>query len=127
LAGWLFAVSVVMFLGSLVAIPFLVSRMRADYFVTSRPSLESWTGRHPVLRIAARIIKNALGVALLAAGFAMLVLPGQGVITMFLGLTLLDFPGKRRLELHIMRQRPVRHAINWIRTKAKRPPLILPD
>ena len=65
--------------------------------------------------------------AIMAEGLAMLVLPGQGVITILVGITLLNFPGKRRLELRIVRQRPVLLAINWIRARANRPPLVLPS
>ena len=60
------------------------------------------------------------------AGIAMLALPGQGILTILVGITLLNFPGKRRLELRIVRQRRVLRAINWMRAKAKRPPLVLP-
>ena len=56
----------------------------------------------------------------------MLVLPGQGVITILIGLTLLDLPGKRHLELYLVRKRPVLGAINWMRRKAKCPRLRLP-
>jgi hypothetical protein len=125
--GWIFGVSVVLFVLSLVGMPLLVVRMRADYFVARAPGSDSWSGRHPVVRIGVRVIKNVLGVVFLVAGFAMLVLPGQGVLTMLLGLTLVEFPGKRRLELAIIRQRPVHQAINWIRARARRPSLIVPD
>jgi hypothetical protein len=125
--GWLFAASAVLFVGGLVAMPLLVARMRPDYFVRRRPGAESWGGRHPAVRFTLHAVKNLTGLVLLAAGIAMLVLPGQGIITIVAGLSLLDLPGKRRLELWIVRQRPVLHAINWIREKAHRPPLELPD
>ena len=119
-------VSLVMFFGSLVGMPLLIARMRHDYFVSRTPSPESWTGRHTALRFAILAVKNLLGLVLLLAGLAMLVLPGQGVITILVGISLLDFPGKRRLELKIVRLRHVQRAIDWIRTKAKQPPLIVP-
>lgn len=127
LAGWIFLASVLMFLGSLIVIPILVTRMRSDYFLCRRPSAESWMGQHPAARAAFYVAKNVLGLILLVAGIAMLVLPGQGVLTILVGITLLNFPGKRRLELRIVRQRRVLQAINWMRARAKRPPLILPD
>jgi hypothetical protein len=100
--------------------------MRPDYFVRRKPTAEAWTGRHPVIRIGFLVIKNLLGVILLLAGIAMLVLPGQGIITIIVGISLLNFPGKRKLELRIFRQRRVLRAVNWIREKANRPPLIMP-
>lgn len=125
-AGWWFGLSVALFIGSLIAMPLIIARMRPDYFISKKPTEESWTGRHPVIRIGFLAIKNLLGVILLLAGVAMLVLPGQGIITMLVGLSLLNFPGKRRLELRILSQRRVLRAVNWIRQKAKRPPLIIP-
>jgi hypothetical protein len=63
------------------------------------------------------ILKNLLGIVLLLAGIAMLVLPGQGLITMFVSLTLLNFPGKYRLERWVISQGVVFRSINWIRQR----------
>jgi hypothetical protein len=125
-AGWLFGLSLVLFLGSLIAMPIIIARMRPDYFVSTRPTEESWAGRHPAIRIGFLIIKNLLGVILVLAGIAMLVLPGQGIITIIVGISLLNFPGKRKLELRVFRQRRVLRAVSWIRAKANREPLIIP-
>lgn len=124
--GWLIGLSVAMFVGSLFALPLLVARMRSDYFLDPDPGEESWAGRHPVIRFAMHTVKNAAGLVLVVVGIAMLVLPGQGILTILAGITLLNFPGKRRLELAIVRRRPVRRGIEWIRKRANRPPLILP-
>jgi len=56
---------------------------------------------------------------------AMLVLPGQGLLTMFISLMLLDFPGKRRLEQSIVRRPIILRSINWLRERHHRPPLEL--
>jgi len=114
------------FLASLIAMPLIIARMRPDYFVARKPTEESWTGRHPAIRIGLLTIKNLIGIILLLAGIAMLVLPGQGIITIIVGISLLNFPGKRKLELRIFRQRRVLRAVNWIRAKANRGPLIMP-
>lgn len=127
ITGWMFALSLALFVGSLLGMPILIARMSPDYFVSRRPPPESWRRRHAATRFILLAIKNVLGLLLFAAGIAMLVLPGQGIITIFVGLSLLNFPGKRRLELAIVRRRPVRRAIEWIRQRAKRPPLILPE
>ena len=123
--AWLFGASLVMFVGSLAAIPVLLARMRADYFVRPGASDATWMGRHPVARMSMRVVKNLLGVVLLLAGLAMMVLPGQGVITVLVALSLLDFPGKRRLELRIISQQQVLQAVNWIRARAGQPPVIV--
>ncbi|MCP3981567.1 MAG: hypothetical protein GY716_19890 [bacterium] len=125
--GWIFGLSVLLFLGSLIVIPLLIARMRPDYFVSRTPPADSWTAQHRAIRYGALLLKNGTGLVLLAAGIAMLVLPGQGIITILVSMTLLDFPGKRRLELRIARQRRVRKAIEWIRRRARRQPLIIPD
>jgi len=125
--GWLAFLSVLMFFGSLIVMPFLVARMRPDYFLTREPSPGSWAARHAGVRFLVLAIKNLAGFLLLLAGIAMLVLPGQGFITILVSITLLNFPGKRWLELKIVRQRRVRKLIEWIRAKARRPPLIIPE
>ena len=106
--GWLFGISLLLFAGTLGAMPVVLARMRADYFV--RPDAPAAGGRYPALRWALLALKNLLGLVLLPAGLAMLILPGQGIITVLVALTLLNFPGKRRLELQIVRRRPVRAA-----------------
>jgi hypothetical protein len=126
LIGWLLAVSVAVFLGGMIVMPLLVARMRPDYFVRRRPTADSWSGRHQGVRWIVFGLKNLLGVILLITGVAMFFLPGPGVITILVGLTLVNFPGKRRLELRIVRQRPVLRAINWMREKSGQPPLELP-
>ena len=123
---WALALSSVMFVGGLVLMPVLIIRMSPGYFLHPEPPAESWLSRHPALSISTLVIKNVLGALLLLAGLAMLVLPGQGIITILVAISLLNFPGKRSLELFIVRRGPVLQAINWIRTRAGRPPLVLP-
>jgi len=127
LAGWLFGLSVLTFLGSLIAIPVLVARIPADYFVRKEPGPASFGGRHPAIRLTLRIVKNTFGVIFILAGATMLLLPGQGLLTIFVGIVLLDFPGKRRLESALIRKRPVLRAVNWMRRRWRRPPLQFPD
>jgi hypothetical protein len=54
------------------------------------------------------------------------VLPGQGVITILIGVMMVDFPGKFLLERRIVQYPSVLRAINWMRTKAHRRPLQVP-
>lgn len=121
------AVSVVTFVGTLVVVPILLTKMRPDYFVGEDPPPGGAGDRHPVLRIAWAIVKNLLGVILLLMGIAMLVLPGQGLLTILIGLALVDFPGKRRLARKLVSRRAVRRSINWIRRRAGEPPLMVDD
>lgn len=122
----LFAVSVVGFVGSLVAIPFILVRLPPNYFDERRPRI--WmANHHPVLRWVGLMVKNGVGLVFLLAGIAMLFLPGQGVLTMLIGVSLLDFPGKRRLERKFIGQPAVLRAINRLRQKFGRPPLTIAD
>jgi hypothetical protein len=126
--GWVGIASLVTFVLSLILLPVLVVRMPADYFVTRGNASQSAAHRsHPVGRLIGGIAKNVLGAVFVLAGLAMLLLPGQGLVTILIGITLLDFPGKRGIELRIVRNRAVRSAINWIRSRAGKPPLIIPE
>jgi hypothetical protein len=126
LLGWLSAVSVLMFVGSLIAIPYLATRIPTDYFIRQRHYVDRWQPRHPLVRLALLAAKNLCGVVFVLAGVAMLVLPGQGILTILIGLMCLDFPGKFALERRFVRQPPVIGAINWMRAKTGHPPLQLP-
>lgn len=124
---WLFAFSIVGFIASLIAIPFILVKLPPDYFDERRP--RTWMeNHHPVLRLTGRLAKNAIGVVLLLAGIAMLFLPGQGVLTILIGISMVDFPGKRGLERRLVSQPTVLQTINKLRAKFGHPPLTLkPD
>ncbi len=125
-APWVFGLSLLMFVGSLIAIPFLVARIPSDYFTSPRTRQE-WRGDQPWLRYGFKIVKNIAGAVFVLAGIAMLVLPGQGLVTIAIGVFCLDFPGKRRLELRIIRIRMVRSGFDWMRRRAGQPPLVIPE
>lgn len=121
---WLAFASVVMFVGTLIAIPFILVRLPSNYFDNDHP--HDWLrNHHPVLRLVAHLVKNAVGLVFLLAGFAMLFLPGQGVLTMLIGVSLLDFPGKRTLERRMIGQPTVLSTINKMREKFGAPPLVI--
>ncbi|MGA6827233.1 PGPGW domain-containing protein [Nitrospira sp. NS4] len=124
---WLTVGSLIGFIGTLIAIPFIMVRLPSDYFDTRVP--RHWMkDHHPVLRLIGLIVKNAVGAIFLLAGFAMLFLPGQGILTMLIGISLLDFPRKREIEAKIVGQPTVLQALNAMRAKFEKPPLTLsPD
>ena len=123
---WLGIFSAVTFVGSLLLIPVLCVRMGEDYFMPHRDQQRTLEGRHPFIRWTGLILKNLIGILLILAGIAMLVLPGQGVLTIIIGIMLLNFPGKRKLELKLIRIPGILRAINYLRARAKHPPLQLP-
>ncbi|MBV6468455.1 MAG: hypothetical protein NBKEAIPA_00320 [Nitrospirae bacterium] len=121
---WFAVSSGVMFVGTLIAIPIILMRLPADYFDIRKP--RPWMeNHHPILRLVGHIVKNVVGAIFLFAGFLMLFLPGQGVLTMLIGLSLIEFPGKRRLEAKIVGQSTVLSTINAMRAKFDKPPLII--
>lgn len=126
LLWWLFAASAALFLLTPIAVAWAVIRLPADYFTEKRRRpLGSWQ-QHPPLRYAMLLAKNLLGIVLLAAGVVMLLVPGQGLLTLAVGLILIDFPGKFRLERWLATQRPVWRSLNWLRTRAAQEPLMRP-
>ncbi len=119
------ALSLLMFIGTLALVPLLVIRMPATYFAHRHREERVVARRHPLVRLVLESVKTLLGLILLVAGLLMLVLPGQGVLTILMGLMLLNFPGKFRLERWLVSRPAVYHAINWLRRRAGRHPLIL--
>jgi hypothetical protein len=83
---------------------------------------------HPVLRLLGVLVKNVVGVVFVLAGFAMLFLPGQGLLTILIGVSLMDFPKKRALEAKMVGQPTLLGVINSMRLKFGKPPLTMaPD
>ena len=121
---WLGISSFIAFVAALLLIPLLIARMDRDYFVRQRQS--PFTRLHPLLRGFVLAGKNLLGVLLLCIGIVLLFIPGQGLLTILLGLGFLDFPGKRQLQLRLLRVSAVNRSLNWVRKKNGKEPLRIP-
>jgi hypothetical protein len=76
-----------------------------------------------VIWLLSIIIKNILGYALIIGGILMLVLPGQGLFTIMIGLMLSNYPGKYFIEKRFIAIPSVLKTINWLRKKSDKPPL----
>ncbi len=122
---WIAVLSAGMFGLALLAVPVLVTRIPTDYFAHPQRSDAKYPRRYLWFRWIWLIVKNVIGLALLVLGALMLVLPGQGLLTILLGLTLLDFPGKFKMQRWIVSRKSVFESINWIREKRGKPPLTL--
>lgn len=120
-------VSIVTFVATLIIVPFMIIRLPEDYFVRDERIETLLHKRHPMIRLALMIGKNLLGGVLVVGGLAMLVMPGQGVLSILIGLSLIDFPGKFWLERKIVCRKPVHRAINWIRRRGGASPMVIPD
>ena len=117
------AVSVLLFVVSVLALPWLVARLPSDYFDPRQLDARRRArhARHPLYAIA----RNLFGLVLVLCGFLMLFLPGQGLLTMLVGLVIAEFPGKDRMERAIVSSSPVLRSLNAIRRRAGKPPLDL--
>lgn len=115
---------VVVLVVSVWAVRHFLITIAPDYFTTAHSPLERWRQLHPTLRWALLIGKNLLGALLVVAGIVMLFTPGQGVLALLLGVSLLDVPGKRALERRIVQQPSVLRLVNSMRARARQPPLV---
>ncbi len=77
--------------------------------------------------ILLRILRYATGSVLLIAGILMLFLPGQGILTMILGMSLLDFPGKQTLMDRLLGYHSLQKALNWVRHRGNKPDFSFPS
>jgi hypothetical protein len=104
----------------------LLVKLPATYFQEFH-SRDVWVDRHPALRLAARVGKNVLGAVLVVVGVILSLpgVPGQGLLTILIGLLLVDLPGKRRLERRIVGRPRILRTINRLRGRFGRPPLVL--
>ena len=116
--------STIFFLLSLLGLSWLISIIPHNYFVDKkRVSLIKI--KNPLMWLPIIIIKNSIGLVLILCGILMLILPGQGVLTIITGLIFLDYPGKFRFERSLVRNKLILNSMNWIRRKLDKPDLII--
>ena len=125
--GMLAGFSVIMFFAGILSLPLLVSFIPTDYFRYAEPYRVRHTFKHPVIRLSIIIAKNILGWLLIITGAILLILPGQGLITLIAGLILINFPGKRKVERKLVSNPRLLHVINWLRSKHNKQPLLAPE
>jgi hypothetical protein len=126
LLWWLFAASLALVLLTPIALIWAVIQLPTDYFTEKkRRPLGSWDD-YPAVRYVLLIAKNLVGVVLVIAGIVMLLVPGQGLLSIAVGLILLDFPGKFRLERWLATRKTVWRSLNWLRKRAGHEPLQKP-
>ena len=109
---------------SILVISFVMIKIPANYF-HSEYSHSFMEGSPWMVRWGAVVLKNLLGVFLLIVGIIMLIGPGQGLLTILLGLIMMDIPGKRPLEARIIKRPSVLAAVNNLRARFNKPPLIM--
>lgn len=119
----LFLVSLIISFG---AIAIVMVKIPASYF---SPHYErDFLPNTPwLVRWGAVIAKNILGLFLILLGIILSLpgIPGQGILTILLGLIMIDIPGKRPIEARIIRRPTVFKAINKLRANYDKPALVL--
>ena len=119
LLTWITLFSLILFFVGLAITPFIVAAIPDDYFEQNkRPKL--YYKPLSIAWIIKKLLKNILGILLLLSGIAMLILPGQGLLTLIIGLFLIDYPGKYRLEKKLLSYPLILNSINWLRKKRKK-------
>lgn len=109
---------------SFAAIVIVLVNIPANYFSTHYQQdflpNSSW-----LVRWGAVILKNILGVFLVVLGLLLSLpgVPGQGLLTILLGIILIDIPGKRPLEARIIKRPAILSAANKLRARFKKEPL----
>ncbi len=118
---WLGLISMVIFFFSLLSIKWLVGMIPEDYFI--RNGASKTKSNNPVLWYFVLIFKNLFGYTLIFGGIMMLILPGQGLFTIIIGLLLSNYPGKYKIEKKVIAIPSVLRSINWLRKKTNKPPI----
>ncbi|MGD9723097.1 MAG: PGPGW domain-containing protein [Pirellulales bacterium] len=118
-----FVAPIVIFIVSVwVAYRFMLA-IPADYFAQKHKRLDPWRDSHPALRYTVLVVKNVVGAVLIVLGLIMLVTPGQGLLSLLIGLSLVDIPGKQALQRRIIQRKEVLRVVNHLRRRAGKPPL----
>jgi multisubunit Na+/H+ antiporter MnhG subunit len=119
-----------LFLGSLLfsfaAIGIVMVKIPENYF-SSHYQQDFLPGSPWIVRWGAVIAKNIFGIILVVLGIILSLpgVPGQGILTILLGLIMLDIPGKRPLEARIIKRPTILSAVNDLRARYKKPPLVM--
>ena len=107
-------------------VSFILVKLPADHFSKSRKT-KFWAGPRPAIHAAKVIGKNIGGLLLVALGIVLSLpgVPGQGLLTVLLGIMLLDFPGRHRLEQKLLSKPSILNSINKLRARFDKKPLEL--
>ena len=115
--------SLIMFIATIIAIPIFFVAIPYDFFAHREKRFPILKNTHPALRILIIILKNIIGSIFLLLGFIMLFLPGQGLLTILVGISFIDFAGKRKFILKIIQNEKVLNSLNKIRKHFNKKPL----
>ena len=118
---WFGSISLFVFLFSLLSIKWLVSLIPEDYFINKKDSKIKTS--NIFIWYIVLIFKNLIGYSLILGGIMMLVLPGQGLFTIIIGLMMSNYPCKYSIEKKFIAIPTILKSINWLRRKSNKPPI----
>lgn len=121
---WGTGLSLFTLVATVVAVPWVVARLPVDYFSQTHRAVLPQDQSLPGLLLMG--VKNLLGAALVLMGLVMLFTPGQGLLTLLVGLLLMNFPGKYRLERALVARPGVFRGLNWLRQRRGEAPFEYP-
>lgn len=122
---WLTIVSFISLIASILLIPWIVTKIPEDYFTHPKRQKLQWSDQPKIIHFVFIFLKNILGVILVLGGIILLFVPGQGIFTILIGLLIMDFPYKYKVETRIIKHPFILRSINKLRAKAKQPPLCI--
>ncbi len=123
LVWWTGSLSLVLLVLSAVVTPLVVLRLPEDYLSREWPNDRRSFGSRTTGGKFVAVGRNLLGGLFVLAGVIMLVMPGQGLISIIVGLSLLSLPRKRQLMQRLVGHKQVLKTINRFRGSFGRPPL----
>lgn len=114
------------FVVSTALVSFVLVKLPEDYFHSSH-ARAFWEDKSRAVRWSGVVLKNCMGLVVIACGVFMAVpgIPGPGIVTILLGLVMMDIPGKRPFETRLVRRPAVLQSINRLRARFDKPPLVL--
>jgi hypothetical protein len=106
-------------------VSFILVKLPKDHF--KNDDSKRVRGSNATVRVLKVIGKNVAGWLLIALGIVLSLpgVPGQGLLTVLLGLMLVDFPGKHRLEQKLLSRPAIINSINGLRGRFGKPALEL--
>ena len=119
---WASGLSLAGLIGTVIGVPWVLARLSHDYF--NQPQRAVWRdyADEPPFALVMGVLKKILGALLVILGLLMLFTPGQGLVTLLVGLLLMNFPGKYQLERWLVGRPGVMNALNWLRRRGGHPP-----
>lgn len=103
---------------SLVISILVMTQLPADYWLVYQQQQQDTT---PIML---KLIRNTLGLVLLVIGLLLLILPGQGLVTILVALMISDLPFKHRFIAKLVANPGVQKGLNTVRKWRGKAPFV---